>query len=54
MENDIEQWCVSSAECFVCGYKWTAVHPLGADNLECSQCDSYDTARFDVEEGETE
>ena len=54
MENDIEQWCVSRAECFVCGYEWTAVHPLGIGSLECDQCGSYDTARFDVEEGETE
>jgi len=54
MENDIEQWCVSNAECLVCGYEWAAVHPLGADNLECPRCGSYDTARFDVEEGETE
>ena len=43
-----EQWCVSQAECFSCGKEWTAVHPLGADNLECPECGNDDTARFEI------
>ena len=46
-------WCVSNSECSACGYKWTAVHPLAADNLECSKCGRYDTVRFEIEEGKT-
>ena len=48
-----EIWCVSSGECLDCGYEWTAVHPLAADNLQCPKCGSSDTVRFDVEQGET-
>lgn len=33
------------AKCQQCGHQWTAVWPLGADSLECSQCHGTDTER---------
>lgn len=42
-----DQWCVSQSECFECGKEWTAVHPLDVSNLECPECRSHDTARFE-------
>jgi len=48
-----EQWCVSRAECFGCCKEWTAVHPLSAGNLDCPECGSDDTARFETEGKET-
>jgi len=45
-------WCVSNSECLACGYEWTAVHPLAADNLECAKCGRHDTVRFEIEEEE--
>lgn len=34
-----------SASCNQCGHLWTAVWPLGAENLQCPRCDSTDTER---------
>lgn len=43
--DDLAIWAHGNATCNNCGYKWIAVWPLGAEDLECLQCGSLDTER---------
>jgi rRNA maturation endonuclease Nob1 len=43
--DTFETFAAGPAECHACGWKWHAVWPLGAADLECKRCGSKDTER---------
>ncbi len=43
-------WTRSAAECLTCFHTWTAVHPVAAGSLTCSQCGGHDTVRLPIRE----